>query len=349
MESAIELEDVQCSEQVFDIAFHPLLDRVVACGLIDGKVEIWGCGNPSDIDSSRLLFCHQLHTSSCRGVYFNGSGDVLYTISSDKSLQGVNETGQLVFRIPNAHNKPINKFVSTAEHAIVTGDDAGTVKFWDSRLGSGAAMEWRLHEDFISGLAFGNQAFSLFSTGGDARLCGYDLRSQHLLYRSTPQESELHCLTIFPDLPNGIAGSGSGAVIAGAQDGSLLSFNCEESSGDDTGMPISDNFSSRFPLQSEAIDCMHKLDNANLLTGSSDGQIRLIALQQPDRVIGVIGDHEEFPVEGMCANRDNTLLGSFAHDEVVRFWDLERIASHTVTNKAADENGGWSHAAAMVM
>ena len=36
----------------------------------------------------------------------------------------------------------------------------------------------------------------------------------------------------------------------------------------------------------------------------------------------MIGDHEDFPVEGMRPNFDNTILASFSHDEIIRFWDI---------------------------
>ena len=68
-----------------------------------------------------------------------------------------------------------------------------------------------------------------------------------------------------------------------------------------------------------------KLDESTVLTGSSDGLIRVVALQ-PNKVLGVIGDHEDFPVEGMRSNRDSRILGSFAHDETVRFWDISMFA-----------------------
>jgi WD40 repeat protein len=71
---------------------------------------------------------------------------------------------------------------------------------------------------------------------------------------------------------------------------------------------------------------MLKVDESTVVTGSSDGLLRVVSLQ-PNKVLGVIGDHEEFPVEGMCASRDGRVLASFAHDEIVRFWDLSAALS----------------------
>ena len=59
---------------------------------------------------------------------------------------------------------------------------------------------------------------------------------------------------------------------------------------------------------------MLKIDESTILTGSSDGLIRVVQLQ-PNKVLGVVGDHDDFPVEGMRVSRDGRVLASFAHDE----------------------------------
>ena len=35
-----------------------------------------------------------------------------------------------------------------------------------------------------------------------------------------------------------------------------------------------------------------------MVTGSSDGLVRVVSIQ-PNKVLGVLGDHDDFPVEGM--------------------------------------------------
>ena len=59
---------------------------------------------------------------------------------------------------------------------------------------------------------------------------------------------------------------------------------------------------------------MLKIDESTIATGSSDGLIRR-RIVQPNKVLGIIGDHEDFPVEGLRPNFDNTILASFAHDD----------------------------------
>ena len=64
-----------------------------------------------------------------------------------------------------------------------------------------------------------------------------------------------------------------------------------------------------------------------IATGSSDGLVRLVQLF-PTKVLGVVADHGEFPVERikMDMGGDEGLhsrwLGSVSHDEVLRMTDL---------------------------
>ena len=66
---------------------------------------------------------------------------------------------------------------------------------------------------------------------------------------------------------------------------------------------------------------MLKVDESAVLTGSSDGLIRVVSLM-PNRLLGVVGDHDDFPVETMRYSVDRTLVASLSHDLVVRFWDV---------------------------
>lgn len=298
-------DEIRCPDQIFDISFHPRVDAL-AVGLIDGSVEVYKyeVGNECKV----MLNCKNVHTASCRGVMFTDDGERLYTISSDKSILGIDGIGRTFLNIPDAHDDPINKMISLSEGGlmIATGDDGGCVKLWDMRTSAKEVMAWNLHEDFVSGFAFNSDANTLLSVGGDATLCTYDLRKQKNTNRSDDQEAELQCVMVM---------KGGKKVICGTQDGVILYFSWGRW-GD---------CSDRFPGHPETVDCLLKLDESTVLTGSSDGLIRVVALQ-PNKVLGIIGDHEDFPVEGMRCSRDNRILGSFAHDETVRFWDISMFA-----------------------
>ena len=164
-------------------------------GLIDGSTEVWqyNFGAPS---TQVLRF--QVHSGSVRGVSLSDDGHMLYSISADRSIKGINTTGALAVNYENAHRKAINQLFFLSPTEFATGDDDGVVKLWDVRTPH-AVMEYELHEDFISSFAYNPDRSTLLSTAGDASMCAYDLRNQANTARSDEQESEIHCLQIIKD------------------------------------------------------------------------------------------------------------------------------------------------------
>lgn len=290
-------EEIHCTEQIFDISFHPKRN-ILAAGLIDGAIDIWSYG----VEENKNVIKNTSLNSSCRSVLFSNDGEVLYAVSSDQSLQGLNGLGQQVIYYGDAHDASINKIHQLEQNLLATGDDAGEVKLWDIRIGAGSVMSWAVHEDFVSGLTFHEDSHTLLSVSGDATLCTYDIRKKDSFTRSDEQESELHCLSV---IKNGKK------VLCGTQDGVILVFSWGKW-GDCTD---------RYPGHPQTVDCMAKIDESTILTGSSDGFIRVIAIQ-PNKILGVIGDHEDFPVEAISTSFDRRVLGSISHDNIIRFWDI---------------------------
>ena len=59
----------------------------------------------------------------------------------------------------------------------------------------------------------------------------------------------------------------------------------------------------RFPGHPESVDALLKFDEDTLLTGSSDGAIRIVSVQ-PNKLLGLIGAHAELPVECLALSAD---------------------------------------------
>jgi hypothetical protein len=85
-----------------------------------------------------------------------------------------------------------------------------------------------------------------------------------------------------------------------------------------------------------------------VLTGSSDGMIRAIALF-PTKLIGVVAEHGSYPVERMAVDRggQGRWLGSVGHDDKLRMTDLELVfekeeENHTVSESAREEEDNVS-------
>ena len=45
----------------------------------------------------------------------------------------------------------------------------------------------------------------------------------------------------------------------------------------------------------------------------------------PNKLVGVLGEHADFPVERMQLSRDRVYVGSCSHDKSVRFWNVSGI------------------------
>ncbi|KAH1219935.1 WD repeat-containing protein 55 [Glycine max] len=89
-------------------------------------------------------------------------------------------------------------------------------------------------------------------------------------------------------------------------------------------------------LSSNSIDAMLKLDEDRIITGSENGIINLVGIL-PNRVIQPIAEHSEYPVECLAFSHDRKFLGSIAHDQMLKLWDLDNIlpgSRNTQTNES---------------
>merc|ERR1712166_239844 len=117
-------------------------------------------------------------------------------------------------------------------------------------------------------------------------------------------------------------------VVCGTQTGTLAIFSWG------TWGDISD----MFPGHPSSVDALLKIDENTLLTGSSDGLIRVVQLH-PDKFLGILnegadgrasgssddpdshGAHGGYPVEQLKYNSNKDVVGSISHDNFVRLWD----------------------------
>ena len=186
---------------------------------------------------------------------------------------------------------------------------------------SKATSKFSVHSDFVADFCYNPHANVLLSAGGDATLCAYDLRNKKNNRQSDEQEAELQCVDCIKD---------GRKVICGTQSGVIIVFSWGRW-GDCTD---------RYPGHPESVDCLLKVDESTVLTGSSDGLVRVVQIQ-PDNIIGVIGDHDTFPVEGMGRSFDGRVLCTYAHDDVLRFWDLNMFVEDAAEDGGGKESSEW--------
>lgn len=91
-----------------------------------------------------------------------------------------------------------------------------------------------------------------------------------------------------------------------------------------------------------ALPSTYPSSDNTILTGSSDGLLRVIELL-PTRVVGVIADHGDFPIERIAIDLagEGRWVGSVGHDEVLRLTDLREVLEDEDEHdtKAEDDNG----------
>jgi hypothetical protein len=75
------------------------------------------------------------------------------------------------------------------------------------------------------------------------------------------------------------------------------------------------------------------------LTGSSDGLVRAVQLL-PTKLLGVVADHGQFPVERIVIDRrgEGRWVGSASHDEVLKLTDLKDVFEDEEEEDAAEES-----------
>jgi WD40 repeat protein len=317
------LASVKMKTHIFGLDFHPT-EELVAIGLITGAVHTFDYSSGARF---RRKLRVKAHKGSCRATRFAPSGAELYTCGTDAALHAIDvASGVVSWSMPKAHPASINALIPLRERGIVTGDDDGMVRVWDVRQ-QAAVMEFHEQEDFISDMWYAQEKHdALLVTSGDGTFAWFDLRKQQLGALSDSLDDELLCVALV---------KGGRKVVAGSQGGVLNMFSYGNF-GD-----VSD----RHPGHPGSIDSLAVVDEETIVTGSSDGYIRMVTMQ-PWRLAHVVGDHEGCPVERVRVNAERTVLASVGHDCSLRLWDLTRRRSAAAADGLAGAAGGLAAGAA---
>lgn len=115
-------------------------------------------------------------------------------------------------------------------------------------------------------------------------------------------------------------------VVCGSQSGVLSIFS----------WGYWNDCSDRFPGHPESVDALVSFDEDTVISGSSDGVLRVLSVQ-PNKLLGVVGAHADMPVERLALSADRRLLASASHDNTVQLWDLSCL--HDEGDDGVDDDG----------
>ncbi|EDQ92783.1 uncharacterized protein MONBRDRAFT_21907 [Monosiga brevicollis MX1] len=320
------LPPLQFEDEVFDVAFHPSTP-IVASGLISGDIFLHNYGPAHELKAQI-----EGHDAACRCLSFSDDGAYLFSASSDKSLQVVDvATGVALYKQSRAHDHSINVIAKLgSEGMLASGDDDGHIKLWDLRQRTSIAT-YRSHEDFVSDITVVPHKKTIISTGGDGRLCAHNWNTQKSKV-SDQMEDELLSVVVMKHHKK---------VVCGTQGGTINLFS----------WGLWGDFTDRMTNHPTSVDSLAKINEDILVSGSSDGVLRVmprdIGSQRqhcrlmtiltsafdygsvvsvlPNKVLGVLGEHNAYPIERVRLSGDEAYLASCSHDKTVRFWSTDAI------------------------
>lgn len=323
-DDTVELPDIVLKKQAMDIRFSPA-GNVIAASTVTGRVQLYAHGT-ADAEPHRKLYEATHHRRSARCIEFSADGRTLFSGGADSRVRALDvETLKLAPDAASARlEDPPACMALYSPQVLCTGGDEGRVAVWDVRAppAVGAVLQWHEHGDAVGDLWAEAGRNNLLAAGTDGCLSVMDLRGKGSLVaisEPVPGDDELLSMAVL---------KGGRKVVCGSQAGALNIFSYGKF----------DALDDSFPGHPESVSAMLKIDEETIATGSSDGLIRLVSIH-PNKLIGVLGEHEEFDIETLRKNADNTLMASCSHDCRIKFWDI-RCLYEEDEDEEEDEEGG---------
>ena len=144
-------------------------------------------------------------------------------------------------------------------------------------------------------------------------------------------------------------------VVCGTQDGILDIYSWGQWA----------DISDRFPGHPSSIDSLAVINEELLLTASSDGLIRYarrataparapddlpdmrspprrprsrVVSIHPNELMGIVGEHADFPIERIKLAPNHKYLASCSHDDLIKFWNVEYLFDPVGSDEEEDED-----------
>ena len=317
---------IRLRDQAFGIDIHPTR-QLLAAGLVTGQLKIYEWKPASEAAGEagaawQRSSARPHKTDACRVVRFSADGASIFTSGGDMTLQQRDlETNKPIWRRRDVHSAPVNALTRLSDVGVATGDDDGAVTCWDLRAHA-AALKFHENSDYVADILYTEQLaknrHTLAVAGGDGHLSVFDLRAGRLWARSDAMEDELLCLSLIKDGKKLLCGTQLGVV-------GIFSWG-------DFG-----DVSDRLLGHPSSVDCMLPCGEDAILTGSSDGIVRLVSVH-PNKVVGVVAEHDdEAGIESLAVDATGHTLATCAHDQTIRLWDVAYVHEE---DEGSEDGGG---------
>ena len=323
-----------------------------AIGTIDGCISLAKLdaleGDSDAASSSAAVQTWEAHKGSCRATLFLGSSIVsgdsrgnihISDIETCRLESGIRFVDSEEEEESSGGEDPEDEEEGTQEevdcgascmlsldnaNVFAVGYDDGVIRIFDKRCLTKDTAELCVHTDFVSDMDLAASGNQFVTASGDGTLALFDIRKHKKVARSE-DDADDEMLSIQTM-------KGGKKVVCGHQSGILGIYS----------WGYWNDCSDRFPGHPGSVDTIVKVDEDTLLTGSSDGLIRVVSIL-PNKALGIVGEHlSDYPVEKLCLEAETKTLLSISHNNTVKVWSVAELFE---SDNSDDESEGGKAAA----
>ena len=352
---------------VLSVAFNPKESNILACGLSDGRIQVWdiskhtlqyilyeykdlifslafspdgrtlASGNADgtlrlwDVDTGKRRILLTEHTDIVTSLTFSADGSVLASGSADGTIRLWNPDGEEKKVLQGYEVSVSSLAFSPTENILVTGRADNIIRVWD--LGTGTLRHILLgHEGPVISLAFSLDGSTLASGSADSNVRLWDMTKD----KTAKTLDAYTTLTEHKDWVNSVAFN-STLLASGSHDKTIRLWNANTGDLQHTLTAHTGSVESLAFNTGVAFNA----DGNTLASGSADGRVLLWELMSSQIIGDLNGD-------GFVNRLDlaivNSLLGTRGHNRadvsgnnIVDIADLVLVAN-AIEATAADRN-----------